>query len=111
MHTAYCKCCNSTSLSFTGVTAGLTNSHNNKNALIANKVYKSKANSITKEVSSQLDSSVSMMCIKFSATPAQLLASYHLQQRNSSCMAQGKPTRAEHHKKLQPFKQRLKSSA
>lgn len=79
MHTAYCKCCNSVSLGFTGVIAGLTNSHNNESALIANKVYKSKANSIAKEVSSQIDSSVTMMHIKFSATHAQLFASYHPQ--------------------------------
>jgi len=83
VHTAYCKCCNSASLGFTEVIAGLTNSRNNENAPIANKVYKSKANSITKEVSSQI---VTMMCIKFSATHAQLFVSYHPQQRNSSCV-------------------------
>lgn len=79
MHTAYCKCCNSVSLGFTGVMAGLTNSHNNENAPIANEVYKSKANSIAKEVSSQTDSFVTMMCIKFSATHTQLFVSYHPQ--------------------------------
>lgn len=84
MHTAYCKCCNSVSLGFTGVRGGLTNSLNN--ALIANKEYKPRANSITEEVSSQADSSVTMMHIKFSAAHAQLSALYHPQQRNSSCV-------------------------
>lgn len=54
MHTAYCKCCNLLSLGFTGVLVSLTNSHNNENAPIANKVYKSKANSIAKKKKSLL---------------------------------------------------------
>lgn len=105
MHTAYCKCCNAVSLGFTGVRGGLTNSRNNENAPIANKEYKPKANSIAKEVSSQADSSVTRMHIKFSATHAQLFALYHPQQRNSSCVfGTGEANESCTPQKLQPAK-------
>lgn len=106
MHTAYCKCCNSVSLGFTGVRGGLTNSQGNENAPIANKENKPKANSsITEEVSSQADSSVTMMHIKFSATHAQLSAPYHPQQRNSSCVfGTGEAKESCTPQKLQPAK-------